>query len=168
MLSHLRSGIVLAFLIGIAAGVAVTQRVTSTKDRPGSLGGGVTLLPNGWRIQPAGRHFPIGDLPLAMLLSPDGHALIVADDGYQKPSLRVFDLDRETSVNVALDDGWLGLAWHPDGKRLFSSGAASNTVLELAWDGARLRAGRKINVAKKAAPVAAGATRPASAEQTFV
>jgi len=157
-----------ALLIATSAAVVVTQRVTSTTDRPGYMGGGTTLLPNGWRIAPAGRHFSIGDLPLAMTISPDGHALVVTDNGYQRPSLKVFDLDHETVASVAMDDGWLGLSWHPDGTRLFSSGAASNTVLELAWDGVRLRAGRKINVAKKVAPVAAGATRPAAADQTFV
>ncbi len=157
-----------ALLVATSAAVVVTQRVTSTKDRPGYLGGNVTLLPNGWRISPAGRHFSIGDLPLAMTLSPDGHALVVTNNGYQRPSLKVFDLDHETASSVSMDDAWLGLAWHPDGKRVFSSGAASNTVLELSWDGARLRAGRKINVAKTVAPVAAGATRPATAQQTFV
>lgn len=157
-----------ALLLATSAAVVVTQRVTSTTERPGYVGGGTTLLPNGWRIAPAGKHFSIGDLPLAMTLSPEGHSLVVTDNGYQKPSLKVFDLDHETVATVAMDDGWLGLSWHPDGKRLFSSGAASNTVLELTWDGLRLRAGRKINVAKKAAPLSAGATRPASAEQTFV
>src|SRR5262245_60849074 len=111
----------------------MTQRPTSTTSRPGSLGGGVTLLPNGWRISPAGRHFPIGDLPLAMVLSPDGQSLVISNNGYQRPTLRVFDLQRETVASLAVDDAWLGLAWHPDGKRLFSSGAASNSVLELAW-----------------------------------
>ena len=149
-----------ALLLATSAAVVVTQRVTSTTERPGYVGGGTTLLPNGWRIAPAGKHFSIGDLPLAMTLSPEGHSLVVTDNGYQKPSLKVFDLDHETVATVAMDDGWLGLSWHPDGKRLFSSGAASNTVLELTWDGLRLRAGRKINVAKKAAPLSAGATTP--------
>jgi YVTN family beta-propeller protein len=103
-----------------------------------------------------------------MTLSPDGHALVVTNNGYQRPTLKVFDLEHETAASVTMDDAWLGLAWHPDGKRVFSSGAASNTVLELSWDGARLRAGRKINVAKTVAPVAAGSTRPATALQTFV
>jgi DNA-binding beta-propeller fold protein YncE len=164
----LSSAIALVLVIGVAAGIVLTQRVTSTKERPGSVGGGVTLLPNGWRIQPAGKHFPIGDLPLAMALAPDGRSLIVTNNGYQKPTLRVFDLEHETAATVALDDAWLGLAWHPDGKRLYSSGAASNTVLELAWDGLRLRAGKKMNVAKTAAQVAAGSTRPRAADQTFV
>lgn len=38
---------------------------------PGALGGGVTLLPNGWKIAPAGRHVQVGSLPLAMVESMD-------------------------------------------------------------------------------------------------
>ena len=155
-------------IFAVSAAIVVTQRTVATNARPGALGGGVTLLPNGWRISPAGRHFAIGDLPMNMVLSPDGHALIVTDNGYQRPTLRVLDLDRQTVSTVTLDDAWLGLAWHPDGKRLFSSGAASNTVQEISWTNGRLRAGEKYNVAKTVAPLRANSTRPSASAQTFV
>ena len=50
-------------------------------QRPGALGGGVTLLPNGWKIAPAGWHVQIGDFPLAMVQSPDGRFLLVSNNG---------------------------------------------------------------------------------------
>src|SRR6185295_13613389 len=155
-------------LVATAAAVGVAQRTAATLDKPGSLGGGVTLLPNGWRIAPAGRHMAIGDLPLNMVLSPDGHSLIVTNNGYQKPTMRVVDLDRGHVAVVQQDDAWLGLAWHPDGKRLYSSGAASNTVQELSWAAGRLRAGQKIPVGKNPGPMSNGQTRPPTAQQTFV
>jgi DNA-binding beta-propeller fold protein YncE len=103
--------------------------------RPGAQGGGVTLLPNGWRIAPAGRHVSVGDLPLAMVESPDGRYLIVSNDGYAKPTLSVIDVARlALKSRVSVDDAWLGLAFHPDGQRLFSSGAGDNSVRELEWD----------------------------------
>src|SRR2546425_7218742 len=71
-----------AILVMLATGVSVAQRASAS--RPGYTGGGVTLLPNGWRISPAGRHMTIGDLPLAMSLSPDGHALIVTNNGHMR------------------------------------------------------------------------------------
>ncbi len=60
----------------------------------------------------------IGDLPLAMLVSPDGRWVIVTNNGYAKPSLTVGDL-KSLSVRdkTSVSDAWLGLAWHPDGKR---------------------------------------------------
>jgi len=109
--------------------------------RPGAEGGGVTLLPNGWRIAPAGRHITVGDLPLAMVESPDGRYLIVSNDGYAKPTLAVVDVARMViRQRLTLDNAWLGLAWHPDGKHLYSSGAGESTVRELSWAGGRLSA----------------------------
>ena len=49
---------------------------------------------------------------------------------------------------LPLDHAWLGLAWHPDGKRLFSSGAAQNVVNELGWNGEALKAGEPIVIAQ--------------------
>jgi sugar lactone lactonase YvrE len=119
----------------------------SRAARPGPLGGGVTLLPNGWRIAPAGRHLAAGDLPLAMALHPDGQHLVITNDGWSKPSLRVVDVDRwEVTQKMPLDDAWLGLVWHPDGRRLFSSGAADNTIREVEWRGGRLAPGRTIRL----------------------
>jgi len=108
---------------------------------PGAQGAGVTLLPNGWRIAPAGRHLTVGDLPLAMVESPDGRYLIVSNDGYGKPTLSVVDVDRMLiRGHVNVEHAWLGLAWHPDGTRLFSSGAGESSVRELHWTGSALTA----------------------------
>jgi hypothetical protein len=101
---------------------------------PGAQGAGVTLLPNGWRIAPAGRHITVGDLPLAMVESPDGRYLIVSNNGYAKPTLAVVDVARMyVKSKVTLDHAWLGLAWHPDGRRLFVSGAGESSVREMRW-----------------------------------
>src|SRR5438552_5400632 len=108
---------------------------------PGPQGGGVTLLPNGWRIAPAGRHITVGDLPLAMVESPDGRYLIVSNNGYAKPTLVVVDTAQlMIRSKVPLDNAWLGLAWHPDGTRLYSSGAGESTVKGLRWASASLSA----------------------------
>jgi hypothetical protein len=47
---------------------------------------GATLLPNGWRIAPAGKSVMIGDLPLNMALSPDGRFVVVTNNGWTKPT----------------------------------------------------------------------------------
>src|SRR5207247_5027182 len=47
---------------------------------PGKQSREVTLLPNGWRISPAGRHLTVGDLPLAMLESADGRHVVVSSN----------------------------------------------------------------------------------------
>src|SRR5262245_9335851 len=62
-------------------------------EKPGLVEKGVVLLPNGWRIAPAGKHVMVGDLPLAMLVSPDGRWAIVTNNGYAKPTLTLVELD---------------------------------------------------------------------------
>ena len=115
----------------------------------------MTLLPNGWRIAPVGRHLDAGDLPLAMALHPDGRHLVITNNGWSKPSLRVVDLERwQVIQKMALDHAWLGLVWHPDGQRLFSSGAADNSIREISWRGNKLAPARTFTLAppQKTAP----------------
>ncbi|MBP1636224.1 MAG: hypothetical protein H6Q10_2798, partial [Acidobacteria bacterium] len=122
------------FFTSIVVMVPRAQRGAAPPARPGSLGAGVTLLPNGWKIAPAGEHLLIGDLPLNMVLAPDGRHLIVTNNGYAKPTLTVVDLqNRYVEARVMVDHAWLGLAWHPDGTKLYSSGAGQNTVNEFSW-----------------------------------
>jgi YVTN family beta-propeller protein len=159
----------MGLLVASAAAVSMAQRPVEPAARPGSMGGGVTLLPNGWRIAPAGRHMAIGDLPLNMVLSPDGHALVVTNNGYSKPTLRVVDLDHDyVSSVLPLDDAWLGMAWHPDGTRLYSSGAGSNSVTELGWAKGALTVRAVLPLLATTGRRADGTNRPLSREQSFV
>jgi YVTN family beta-propeller protein len=106
---------------------------------PGALGLGVTLLPNGWKIAPAGKHVQVGSLPLAMVESPDGRTLFIASNGYLKPAIIAVDIKSERVVDtLVLDHAWVGLAWNPDGSRLYVSGAGNNTVHELRWETRRV------------------------------
>src|SRR6185503_11745532 len=86
--------VVTGFFVMTVGLVSVAQVGLPPGASPGPLGGGVTLLPNGWKIQAAGKHMAIGDLPLNMALSPDGKQLIVANAGYAAPTLRIVDLAR--------------------------------------------------------------------------
>ncbi len=127
------------FFTGIVVLVPRAQRGAPPPARPGALGAGVTLLPNGWKIAPAGEHMAVGDLPLNMVIAPGGRFLIITNNGYAKPTLTVVDLEnRFVKARVTVDHAWLGLAWHPDGRRLYSSGAGQNTVNEFIWADDRL------------------------------
>jgi YVTN family beta-propeller protein len=113
------------FLSGYLALTPVAQRAADTVRRPGPVEDGATLLPNGWRIAPAGRHLPVGDFPMAFVPSPDGRYLIVSNNGYATPSLVVVDSRTFTiRSTLPIDFAWLGLVWHPDGKRLYTTGQA--------------------------------------------
>jgi YVTN family beta-propeller protein len=144
-------------LLGVCAGSLLAA------DRPGRLGKGETLLPNGWRIAPAGRHVMVGDLPLGMLVSPDGRWAIVTNNGYAKPTLTVVDLETLSAPDrTEIADAWLGLAWHPDGKRLFASGGPDGSVREFQWSPGKLAPRRvfAVGVAVKEGFLGGLAVRP--------
>jgi YVTN family beta-propeller protein len=140
--------------------------------RPGPLGWGVTLLPNGWKIAPAGRHIQVGDLPLAMIESPDGRWLLVANNGYALPTISVVDIRHQNvRATLQLDHAWLGLAWHPDGHRVYASGAGNNTVHELRWaDGVLTRGPDLVLGPPMETPPLEGANtnRPDPVPQSFI
>jgi DNA-binding beta-propeller fold protein YncE len=133
-----------AAVLGIALGHGSAGAQTPGHQREGTV-----LLPNGWRIAPAGRHILVGDLPLAMLESPDGRHLVVTNNGHAKPTLTVVDLQRlQIKSRLTLDHAWLGLAWHPDGKRLYSSGAGGSTVDEITYNAGTLSRGDSFRLAQ--------------------
>ena len=147
-----------AAIVGLAVLAAGTVGRGDTAPgaiRPGALAGGVTLLPNGWKIAPAGRHVQVGHLPLAMVESPDGRALLVANNGYAQPTISIIDLQNESVRDaLVLDHAWLGLTWHPDGRRLYVSGAGNNTVHELRWANGALTRGPDLVLGRPMEPAA--------------
>lgn len=98
-------------------------------QQPGHQSKNVTLLPNGWKIAPAGRHLQLDDLPMEMIESKDGSTMIITNNGYSKPVLSVIDLEHfYVRDRVRVDDAWLGLEWNPDGTKLYSSAAAAGAI----------------------------------------
>src|SRR5258708_4695482 len=102
------------------AGVASFGDVPPTV-RPGAMGGGVTLLPNGWKIAPAGRHVQVGDLPLAMTESPAGRLLFVPSNGHNTPAIPVFDLQPRFVRPTPLTGEPYTCLVSPDGSTLYVS-----------------------------------------------
>ncbi|OFW21108.1 MAG: hypothetical protein A3G21_14405 [Acidobacteria bacterium RIFCSPLOWO2_12_FULL_66_21] len=132
--------LLMLFALVVSAAVAPLARSALQRRVPGRDSDGATLLPNGWRIAPEGHHTQVGDLPLNMVLSPDGRYLIATNNGWAKPTLTVFDTTGQTVVSrAAVDNAWLGLVWSPDGKHLYSAGAADNAIYEFEWDNGKLK-----------------------------
>src|SRR5262245_28305919 len=105
----MRGGLAVLFVALFAALVSTSGDVPATL-LPGAQGGGITLLPNGWKIAPAGRHVQVGSLPLAMVESPDGRLLYIASNGYLRPAIIVVDIRGQRVSSVTpLDHASLGL-----------------------------------------------------------
>ncbi len=91
-------------------------------ERPRSLDDGY-LLPNGWRLTPAGRHVELADYVLNLTPSPDGKSIVALHCGHGPHGLAVIDPATMKIVQkVPLKSAWLGLAWAPDGRTLYASG----------------------------------------------
>ena len=125
----------------VVATLGLTALLTSadapaTTASPGLQPDGTILLSNGWRIQPAGRHLAVGDLPLNVVQSPDGKSLVVTNDGLAQPSFSVIDVANWAVKGThALDHAWYGLAWHPTLPRLYLAGAQQGNIQEIGTAG---------------------------------
>jgi YVTN family beta-propeller protein len=93
---------------------------------PQAIPGGYSL-PNGWRLTPLGKSLETNDMVLNATAAPDGLAVIAMHAGYNPHGLVVVDTKTEELVQrIPLKSAWFGLAWSPDGKRLFVSGGNAN------------------------------------------
>ncbi|HZT78497.1 MAG TPA: bifunctional YncE family protein/alkaline phosphatase family protein [Vicinamibacterales bacterium] len=135
-----------AFVLAAAGTRLVMRAQTGTGQAtvlPGASPDGSVTLPNGWRLAPAGRTLPLSDLPINVVLSPDGRFAVVLNNGLARPSLSVVDIANWTVASTfALDASWYGLAFSPDGTKVYVGGAAQNNVQEFAFasDGTLTRA----------------------------
>ena len=106
----------IAFLFSSAVALACAQAV------PQAISGGYAL-PNGWRLTPVGKSIPTEDMVLNAVAAPDGAAVIAMQAGYNPHGLVVIDTKSEDAVQrIPLKSAWYGMAWSPDGKRLYVSG----------------------------------------------
>jgi len=117
----------------------------SPKPKPANFPGPTStsyLLPNGWRLTPAGEQVSLTDLPLNILTSADGKYAFVATSGYNAHELTVIDLKSREKVAVqSVPQSWFGLANAADG-RLWWSGGGDAVVHSFAFADGKLQAGR--------------------------
>lgn len=141
-------GLAVFGMVVVAASLStLAQRGPGAPVLPGYKGNGVTLLPNGWRIAPEGRHVTVGDLPMNVVPSPDGRLLAISTSGWAKPAITLFDTRTLQIVNrLELEHTWLGLVWQPDGKKIFASGSSENVIYEINVQGGRLSAAGTISL----------------------
>ena len=84
---------------------------------------GATLLPSGWTLTPAGRHGVTSDYLLNVVEAPDGQAVVGLHCGFNPHGLVVLTPGTwEITQRVPLRSAWFGLAWNPQGSRLYVSG----------------------------------------------
>src|SRR3569833_3224929 len=100
-------------------------------QRPGKIQQtGQELLPNGWKLSPAGRALQLGDLPLNIQLSASGRLLAVTNNGQSTQSIQLIDTKYEKLLDEKIiKKSWYGLAFSHDEKTLYASGGNDNWIL---------------------------------------
>jgi DNA-binding beta-propeller fold protein YncE len=93
-----------------------------------------TCLPTGVCLDPPRESFPVGNMPLAMVLSPESDRLVLSLSGWRQQGLQV--IDRHTSAvlqTIEQQGAFLGLAFSNDGRTLYSSGGNEDVIYRYAW-----------------------------------
>jgi len=107
-------------------------------------------LPNGWHLSPAGRSFPLGDLPLNLAVSSSKKYMAVTNNGQSIQSIQLIDPKTETVLHtVIIPKSWYGLKFSSDEKFLFASGGNDNSILKYAIINNRLQLQDSIILGKK-------------------
>ena len=100
----------------------------AVRETPG-LRPNENLLFNGWGITPAGEHVTLSDMPLKLVVSPDGKFLLAVSGGYNDTGLTVLNTtDKKVAQFVPLKKSWNGLAFTKDGQRVLVSGGGSGLI----------------------------------------
>ncbi len=121
----------LALLMGC---VSVLSSQPSGREQVGRQPDGSFLLATGWRIKPVGAQVPLDTFPMSSALSHDGKFLLVLNGGYRPPTISVLAVDGMREIaKVPVADGWLGLAFSPDGTRVYVGGGSKYCIYEFSF-----------------------------------
>jgi DNA-binding beta-propeller fold protein YncE len=107
-------------------------------------------LPNGWKLSPAGRSLPLGDLPLNIAVSRSQRLIAVTNNGQSVQSIQLINTKTEKVLdNIIISKSWYGLAFSADERFLYASGGNDNWILQYALTGDKLRLYDSIKLGNK-------------------
>src|SRR5438270_2150022 len=108
------------------------------------------VLPNGWKLTPAGKSLSLGDLPLNMAVSRTNRWIAVTNNGQSTQSIQLIDVKMQrVSDSIDIPKSWYGLKFSADEKYLYASGGNDNRVLKYGLVNRRLKLVDSIILGKK-------------------
>ncbi|MFI2744274.1 bifunctional YncE family protein/alkaline phosphatase family protein [Zhouia sp. PK063] len=107
---------------------------------PGKISNTSTvLLPNGWKLSPAGKAIQLDDLPLHMKLSPKGNYLAVTNNGQSTQSVQLIAPNSEKQLDQqTMRKSWYGLDFSSNEKHLYVAGGNDNFIVDFGIDHKKL------------------------------
>lgn len=107
------------------------------------------LLPNGWKLSPAGKSFALGDLPLNLAVSHNKQYIAVTNNGQSTQQIQLVDVKAEKVVDsILIKKSWYGLAFTKDDKFLYASGGHDNRIMKYAIENGKFKPADSIQLDK--------------------
>lgn len=123
-----RSVIVALILVAMPVHGLVAQQTQKRAQGAGPSTDGY-VLPNGWKLRPAGAHLVLTDLPLNIVPLADGKQALVATSGFNAHRLSLVDVTKRTVLNSQeVYQSYFGLAVAPEERRVWWAGGGANMV----------------------------------------
>ncbi|HXY30029.1 MAG TPA: bifunctional YncE family protein/alkaline phosphatase family protein [Gemmatimonadaceae bacterium] len=151
-----------ARLLSTAFAVAACGGCHSSPNTPDAPNDSSRRLPTGLNLDPAGTAVTVGQMPLAMTLSPDGRQVVLLLNGYLQTGVQIVDRSSgRVGQTLPQRTAFLGLAFSPDGRWLWASGGNLELVYRYAWADGRATLSDSIPLGPPPAPHASGIHYPA-------
>lgn len=137
-------------LAAILEGGALLAQETPKREPirlPGMTAKGQILLPTQWTLAPVGRQVKLGDFPVHLELHPSGEFAAVLHSGYAEHEVVIVSLKTEQVLSrVTVRESFYGLAWSPDGKKLWASGASEGVAHQFDFADGYLTSPKKFEI----------------------
>lgn len=128
----------IVLIILIILNYSLISQIGNSQSIPG-IYKNFTLLPNGWKLTPAGNKILIGEFPLNMIITKDEKFAITSNSGTSEHSLSLIDLKSKKEIQrIILNKTWRGLCFNNDETFLFASGGNNNLVYVLSFKNKKL------------------------------
>jgi YVTN family beta-propeller protein len=106
-------------------------------------------LPNGWKLTPVGKLFPLGDLPLNIAVSPSKKLAAITNNGESDQTIQLVDIEHDVRLDsIIIGKSWLGLTFSDDGNYLYASGGNDNMIVRYLIRNNRLSVYDSIRIGK--------------------
>ena len=129
-----------------AADTAVTGVTATAAARPPAG----ARLPTGVLLDPAGRSSDLGNMPLSMVLAPEGDRVVVLLAGWREQGLQVVETRTGRVLQaIELPAAFLGMAFAADGHTLYVAGGYEDVVYRFDWQGGVAKPAGEIALADK-------------------
>lgn len=103
-------------------------------------------LPTGLTLDPAGRTFDVGNMPLSGVVSSDGK-IVLSLSGFRQQGIQIIDPKLGTIVQtLEQPSAFLGLVFSTDGKILYASGGSEDVIYIYRWTTAGAELSGKLNL----------------------